>query len=413
MDMMMTKRLICAAALLTLCLPALAQDEPNEDTNQPNVATTPAQAKKKPAKAQSIPGEPKVHPPRPAEQNNPPGTKDYALGPDSMEHPGVPQGKLTDELTLTSKIYDGMKIPYWVYTPAQYNPKVPAALMVINDGGSAKNRKNGTLNVIDNLIAQKKIPVMILLLASPGEVGPPGTPTYKIVSQYAAHLPDDMKGAMRSVEYNTMSDRFDRMMRDELLPEVEKHYNIRKDGYSHGITGNSAGAVAALNGAWQMPDLFSRVSTGIGAFGAVQWLEDPNVRPGGQDMAALILHNPRKNIRVWLQDGCNDQENPYYGSFPTANIAVANALKLKGNDFGLTFGEGNHKPSQHGSELPGVMIWLWRDYDPSKTSDDFPQDPAEQKRPPFRVALENREQTPLDRLPGTVAPPLPAKSGSR
>ena len=41
--------------------------------------------------------------------------------------------------------------------------KSPAALMVFQDGGGYIDRdgNNPTLNVIDNLIAQKKIPVMI------------------------------------------------------------------------------------------------------------------------------------------------------------------------------------------------------------------------------------------------------------
>ena len=48
--------------------------------------------------------------------------------PDSYQHPDVPSGKLSEKLTHTSKIYDGMKSEYWIYVPAQYDPKTPAAL---------------------------------------------------------------------------------------------------------------------------------------------------------------------------------------------------------------------------------------------------------------------------------------------
>ena len=48
--------------------------------------------------------------------------------------PGVPQGRISEKLVHTSKLYGGMQSNYWIYVPAQYNPAVPAALMVWQDG---------------------------------------------------------------------------------------------------------------------------------------------------------------------------------------------------------------------------------------------------------------------------------------
>ena len=81
-----------------------------------------------------------------------------AFGPLSYLQPGVPTGTLSEKIVHTSKIYDGMKSEYWIYVPAQYDPKVPAALMVFQDGGGYIHRdgNNPTLNVLDNLIAQKR-----------------------------------------------------------------------------------------------------------------------------------------------------------------------------------------------------------------------------------------------------------------
>ena len=45
----------------------------------------------------------------------------------SYPQPGVPTGKLSDKITHTSKLYDGMKSDYWIYVPAGYNPNIPAA----------------------------------------------------------------------------------------------------------------------------------------------------------------------------------------------------------------------------------------------------------------------------------------------
>ena len=107
-----------------------------------------------------------------------------AFGADSYLQPGVPSGTLSEKILHTSKIYDGMKAEYWIYVPAQYDAKIPAALMVFQDGGwyTDRNGNNLALNVIDNLIARKKIPVMICVFIIPGDISDsPGTPTYAFV----------------------------------------------------------------------------------------------------------------------------------------------------------------------------------------------------------------------------------------
>src|SRR5271169_422547 len=57
-----------------------------------------------------------------------------AFGPDSYAKGGAPQGTLSEKIVHTSKIYDGMQSNYWIYVPAQYDPKTQAALMVWQDG---------------------------------------------------------------------------------------------------------------------------------------------------------------------------------------------------------------------------------------------------------------------------------------
>ena len=109
---------------------------------------------------------------------------------------------------------------------------------------------------------------------------------------------------MRSTLYDTVSDRYPRFLRDEVLAEVEAKYNIRKDAYSHAITGLSSGGICSFNAAWQMPDQFSRVISWIGSFASIQWKEDPANPDGGQDYPEKVLREPKRNIRVWLQDGC-------------------------------------------------------------------------------------------------------------
>ena len=305
----------------------------------------------------------------------------------------APQGTLSPRLLHTSRIYDGMVSQYWVYAPAGYNPAVPAALMVFQDGSGYLDRKgdHAALNVIDELIAAKKIPMLIAVFVNPGDIsGAPGSPTYQFVAAYGKKWNRTLGDSMRSTEYDTVSDRYGRFLRDELLPEVAKQYKLRTDTYSRAITGLSSGGICSFNAAWSMPDQFSRVITWIGSFTAIQWHEDPAVADGGQDYPEKVLREPHRNLRVWMQDGSGDQENDRYGSWPLANIRMANALKLKGYDFHFSFGTGPHSAKEGGAEFAEEMTWLWRGYDSAKTGETYVQDPSEAGKPPFRISITNR-----------------------
>jgi len=311
----------------------------------------------------------------------------------SYLQPGVPSGTLSAKITHVSKIYDGMKSDYWVYVPAQYQPATPAAVMVFQDGEwyTDRNGNNPALNVIDNLIAQKKIPVMICIFINPGDISDsPETPTFDFVKAYSDRWQRTMKDSMRSTLYDTVSDRYARFLRDEILAEVATKYNLRKDGYSHAITGLSSGGICSFNAAWQTPDQFARVISWIGSFSAIQWKEDPAVPDGGQDYPDKILREPKRNIRVWLQDGSEDLDLRY-GNWPLANLRMANALKAREYDFHFSFGKGTHNSAHGAAEFPAEMIWLWRDYDPGKTAQTFAIEPSEKAKPLFRVSVANRD----------------------
>ncbi len=316
-----------------------------------------------------------------------------AFTEDHYGHPGVPTGTLSPRLSHTSRIYDGMQSDYWIYVPSQYDPRTPAALMVFQDGSGYGNRDgdHGILNDLDNLLAQRKIPVMIAVFINPGDISAsPNTPTYSSVDAYSKKWSRTLKDSMRSTEYDTVSDRYPRFLRDEILAEVSGKYNIRKDAYSRAITGLSSGGICSFNAAWQQPDQFSRVITWIGSFTAIQWHEDPAVPDGGQDFPEKILREPHRDLRVWIADGSNDQENDRYGSWPLANIRMANALHLKGYDSHLSFAHGTHNPAHGAAEFPEEITWLWRSYDPARTSETFRPDAAETALPPFRVDIVNR-----------------------
>ena len=291
-----------------------------------------------------------------------------AYSPECYAQDGVPQGTLSEKLVHSSKIYPEMKSDYWIYVPAQYDAKTPAALMVWQDGQNHIEREGRarTLNVVDNLIHQKKIPVMVHVFISPGIAG---------------------EQRMRSIQYDTVDDTYARFLRDELLPEVYAKYNIRTDAYSRAIGGVSSGGICAFNTAWFQPDQFSRVLSVIGSFTSIQWT--PGKREGGETYPFRVRKEAVRNIRIWMQDGAEDLENDH-GSWPLQNIQLANSLKMKGYDFHLSFGSGTHNPAHAWSELPKSLAWLWREYDPARTEQIYEISPEEQKKPFFRVRIYNR-----------------------
>src|SRR3954465_1131566 len=282
--------------------------------------------------------------------------------PDSYPKSGIPQGKLSEKHTLTSKIYDGMKADFWYYAAPGVNPSVPAPMMVWQDG---QNLTSGDLSrlrlftVTENLVAQKLIPPMVHVLIAPG-FSPAGK-------------------AMRSIEYDTVSDRFDRFLLEEVLPEVEKVYKLRPDGYSRAIAGESSGAICAFNAAWFFTDKFSRVHSGVGSYTSIQWRPDEK-QDGGNVYPFRIRRDPKKNIRIWQSDGVDDIENQF-GSWPLQAVQFANSLKMKGYDYHFRLGEAAHNGAQVSLDLPESLAWLWRDYDPKKTEQAYEQNPAEKDKP--------------------------------
>jgi enterochelin esterase family protein len=301
------------------------------------------------------------------------GARGDAVGynPDSYPQPGVPHGKLSDKHTLTSKLYEGMKYDYWVYASPGVDPNVPAPLMVWQDGQGLTGELSGIRlsTVTDNLVHQGLLPPMVHVMIAPGTA------------------PDGR--AMRSVEYDTVSDRYPRFLMEEVLPEVEKTYKLRQDGYSRAIAGESSGGICAFNAAWLMPDKFARVHSAVGSFTSIQWRSKENV-DGGNVYPFMVRKEAKRNIRVWMSDGADDLENNH-GSWPMQNIQMANSLKFREYDFHFRFGTAAHGGAQAALDLPESLTWLWRDYDPKKTSQDFTMDAAEKDKPFFRVTLLNRD----------------------
>jgi enterochelin esterase family protein len=297
-----------------------------------------------------------------------PGRKpgDYPLGPDSLEQPGVPRGRLIGPTPFRSQAIPGTVRQYWVYVPAQYQPSQPANVLVFQDGQRAVNPR-GVLrvpNALDNLIHKKDIPVTVGIFITPGHRG----------DEYPATLGTSNPNN-RAAEYDSLSDAYTRFLVDEMLPEVAKSYNLTPDPAGRAIGGASSGAICAFTVAWHRPDVFRNVISLIGSYTSIGYRPARDGRPmepGGDLYPTLIRKTPIKPIKIFLQDGAADLDNDH-GNWFLANQQMLSALlyanraadarKTAGPRYEVRheWGDGAHSDAHGGAILPDILRWIWSD----------------------------------------------------
>ena len=301
----------------------------------------------------------------------------YADAPESVANPAVPQGEVREFILYSedSKIYPGivrihdmqrdaqgnymappggLSAPgryerhVYVYIPKQLVSGTPAPFMVVQDGHSYVKRM---VNLMDNMIAAKRLPPMVLVFADSGG--------------------SDAQGSERGLEYDTVSDRYSNWVEQELLPAVTQRYGVtfttNPDG--RGTLGGSSGAAAAFTMAWFHPERYHKVLSYSGTFVNQAWPVDPHTPRGAWEYHDhLIAKSAKKPIRIWVEVGEKDNrfDNPEatWHNWPLANNRMAAVLKKKGYDHRHVFalGAGHVDNRVVMQTLPAALEWLWRDY---------------------------------------------------
>jgi len=316
---------------------------------------------------------------------NPPATADanFILGPTHNPAPemaaqgGVPQGTVftfTMESTA-SKIYPGIaREPYTfgtadptdpakmivttshpapytrrvaVYVPKQYVPGTVAPFIVGADGPDQT-----LFTALDNLIAQHRVPVMIAISIGNGS--------------------GDAQGSERGLEYDTMSGRYAEFVEREVLPLVEKQYNVKltKDPEGRATMGGSSGGSCALIMAWYHPELYHRVLTYSGTYVNQQWPPNPQTPHGAWEFHEhLISNTPAKPLRIWMEVGDRDNLNSNalrdnMHDWVVANENMAKVLAAKGYHYQFVFARnaGHTDRAVKQQTLPEALEYLWQGY---------------------------------------------------
>jgi hypothetical protein len=288
----------------------------------------------------------------------------YALTADSLLQEGVPRGRLEGPFEFKSKIFAGTVRRYWIFVPAQYNPKKPASVLVFQDGQRATNPE-GALRVptvLENLIHKAEMPVTIGIFITPGNLSDTYPTTLGMTN------PNH-----RKEEYDALNDNYARFLIEEMLPTVGKRYRLTSDPEHRMIGGTSSGAICAFTVAWHRPDAFRKVISMIGSYTSIGYqpaADGKPMVPGGDLYPTLIRKSAIRPIKIFLQDGSNDLDNEH-GNWFLANQQVlaalnwANANADKNNIPGARYqvkhawGEGAHSDEHGGVLLPEMLRWMW------------------------------------------------------
>ncbi|MEO7413829.1 MAG: alpha/beta hydrolase-fold protein [Opitutaceae bacterium] len=238
-----------------------------------------------------------------------------------------------------------------VYIPAGYVAGTPAPLLFCHDAMGMHDNKPAPYlpDILDNLIAAKRLPPMIAVMVMP------------------------FPNPQRSQEYDTVSGKFAEYVEAEILPVVEQKYNVKfsKDPDARAVIGGSSGAAAAMSMAWFHTELWHRVHLFSPTFTALR--RDPETAPHGawEFHENFIPKSPVKPLRVWLEVG--ERDNGATGSdagmsnWVFASIHTAAVLKAKGYHYQFVYApEAGHvdRPVRSHTLAP-ALEWLWQDYKPA------------------------------------------------
>lgn len=276
------------------------------------------------------------------------------LSTESMIYPGitrVPPGgpeKYTppdlSQVQVYSKPYSRV---ITVYVPAQYVKGSEAPVIVVQDGPDSS-----LPTVLDNMIAQQRIPAMVAVMIQNGG--------------------GDAQGSERGLEYDTMSGKYAEFVESEVIPRVEAKLGIAitKDPNGRAAMGGSSGGAAAFSMAWFHPELYHRVITYSGTYVNQASPFNPATPHGAWEYHEhLIPESGQKPIRLWIEVGQHDLYNPNslrdgMHDWVEANNLMAVALRAKGYHYQYVFclNAGHVDRKAKDQTLPEALEWAWKDY---------------------------------------------------
>ncbi|MBS1873228.1 MAG: DUF3327 domain-containing protein [Acidobacteria bacterium] len=194
--------------------------------------------------------------------------------PYSTRREGVPAGRL-EPARITSALLGNTRT-LTIYTPPAYRKDGPPNGLLVVFDENAYLTMVPTPVILDNLIAEGRIPPMVAVL-----VGNP-----------------DPAARARELPPNPA---FASFLNDELVPWIRQRYHVTRDPSKVVVAGSSFGGIASVYAGLRHPETFGAILCQSGSF----WWADPKPAPYAEPnfLAREFIRSPKLPLRFYLDAG--------------------------------------------------------------------------------------------------------------
>lgn len=246
-----------------------------------------------------------------------------------VKQKNVPEGVVEKQHFKSDLLNNDREIA--IYTPPGYSSAHPAYWLMVLFDEKPYLTMVPTPTIMDNLMAAKKIPEMVVVLVDAID-----------------------RDRRRRETMGPQATQYVNAIANELIPWIREHYNVKADPAHTIIGGSSANGFASVHAAWLYPSLFGNV---LCQSGDLSWEPRTGQSQEGHPewLARQLADNPRKPIRFFMEAGLleDDKEGILYTSRHFSDVARAKGYQIKYQEF-----SGGHNYVNWRGSLADGLIYL-------------------------------------------------------
>jgi enterochelin esterase family protein len=235
----------------------------------------------------------------------------------SIASPSHPSGKV-ERTKLHSAILNNDR-DLWVYTPNAFQPTGSRYPLLVVFDGSPFADWVGVPTILDNLIAQKRIPPMVAALVAP----------VKRAEELACDKP------------------FTEFLAAELVPWIREHYHATDDPANTIVAGSSLGGLAAAFAGFQHPEVFGNVLSQSGSY----WWSPQEAERSW--LTRQLSKAPLRPLKISMSVGLME-----IGDQLDTNRHLRDVLIAKGYPVSYSEFNGNHSYVAWRADFAGRLVAL-------------------------------------------------------
>jgi len=208
----------------------------------------------------------------------------------------------------------------WVYTPPGFESSGQSYPLIVTMDGSQYVSDLPVPVILDNLIAQKRVPPMVAIMVGNAGRGPE----------------------------LSCNDRFADFLASEVVPWMRKNYNAGRDPARTIVTGSSLGGLAAMFAAFQHPEVFGNVLSQSGSY----WWT-PSEDPERSWLTRQFVQSPPRSLKISMSVGLMEVPDQLDTNRHLRDVLIAKGYALHYSEF-----NGNHGYVSWRDDFAGRLLDL-------------------------------------------------------